>query len=133
MSSAYAPRIAGVAIGSVDVTNDTETLIGTVTVLSTTDVTERLTVHVGVGAIGGTDTTDVDVKIYLGPFALGNLIGQANYSGAQYEGANNWVSADALNDLGPGVQAEQIDVTITFTGASAAGGTSGGVLLATIF
>lgn len=133
MSSAYGPRISVAQVGNADVTQDDETVVASINVLSTTEATDWLLIDCQVNAAPGADTEGVVLQAYLGGFATGINFAASFASFASIESVTNSFRLLAVYPLGVGVQNALVEITITCTGASADGGVGGGTLVATVF
>lgn len=134
MSTAYGPHLypfSVVAGGAI--TEDTPKVAGTVTVLSTTNVNERVWLHGMIEVSAGADTDGVTVTVYRGDVATGTIIMLCRNSSDGFAGVDNVVFIDALDDLGADIQSQLYTVTVTCTSASADGNLGDVVLVATVF
>lgn len=132
--TAYAPRIfAGPNSTTWDINDDTETAIGTVTVYSTTNVTERVLLEVTVELSPGTDTSAIAFHWTRGDIATGQQIITEHSGVSDPLTVPILVSPATVDDLGPDVIEQLYTLSVTCADASGGGGAVTFAIRATVF
>lgn len=131
--TAYAPRISAVQLQSTDITDDTETAVGTINVGGASNVNNQLLVEGVMILEAGTDTTSMVISLYVGPFPGGTEVANQTLDWADQAGQVAGAPFALLVDLTDQQPPELYTLTVSFVGASASGGCNGGVVAATVF
>jgi hypothetical protein len=134
MATAWGPTVSAYSNSAPDnPPDDTETVLGTITGITTTDVSRQLWVHAQCQVGADADATSIEFRLRAGIDATGDQLGEVGYSDSLPAGDGNPLFADFLVDLGPNVQGEAVTLTIALPGATDVSGVGNLVIIATVF
>lgn len=134
MTTAWGPAISALSNDApTSPADDSETVLGTIAGITTTDVNRRVWVHTQCVVGADADATAVIFRLRSGVDATGDQLGEIAYTDTPPTGDGNPLFADFLVELGPNVQGEALTLTIELPDASGASGTGSLVIVATVF
>lgn len=135
MSSAYGPRITfcNFGDGPPPIPDDNATVIGVVSVLSTTNVTENVVLHASIEITADADASGVALLIRRGVDITGDVVGIANYSTDTLATVQYTFAIDGIDAIGEGVQEQSYALIAAVGDASGESATAHAVFTATVF